>query len=119
MRWPVRPRTTSTSRKARTGASRSWCCARCASRSTEALGWKNSSGVRLQSDRDRSAREVAAPRLDRGGRPSDAHVEAAPFTASGGLDREDVLLTELVDQLDRKSTRLNSSHLGISYAVFC
>src|SRR5262245_64926966 len=24
-----------------------------------------------------------------------------------------------VDLLDRKSTRLNSSHLGISYAVFC
>src|SRR5436853_5849535 len=24
-----------------------------------------------------------------------------------------------VDQRDRKSTRLNSSHLGISYAVFC
>src|SRR5256885_10087254 len=24
-----------------------------------------------------------------------------------------------VDQLDRKSTRLNSSHLVISYAVFC
>src|SRR5437899_8195264 len=23
------------------------------------------------------------------------------------------------NQLDRKSTRLNSSHLGISYAVFC
>src|SRR5205814_7862997 len=23
------------------------------------------------------------------------------------------------DDLDRKSTRLNSSHLGISYAVFC
>src|ERR1035441_2242254 len=27
--------------------------------------------------------------------------------------------TELINQLDRKSTRLNSSHLGISYAVFC
>src|ERR1039458_8677354 len=25
----------------------------------------------------------------------------------------------VVDQTDRKSTRLNSSHLGISYAVFC
>src|SRR5258705_6558022 len=25
----------------------------------------------------------------------------------------------LVDRRDRKSTRLNSSHLGISYAVFC
>src|SRR5262245_62394208 len=24
-----------------------------------------------------------------------------------------------IDFLDRKSTRLNSSHLGISYAVFC
>src|SRR5258705_13705015 len=28
-------------------------------------------------------------------------------------------LTPGQDQLDRKSTRLNSSHLGISYAVFC
>src|ERR1035438_3259147 len=26
---------------------------------------------------------------------------------------------ELLKDLDRKSTRLNSSHLGISYAVFC
>src|SRR5688572_31762605 len=26
---------------------------------------------------------------------------------------------EMVDQLDRKSTRLNSSHSQISYAVFC
>src|SRR5258705_4116115 len=25
----------------------------------------------------------------------------------------------LIAELDRKSTRLNSSHLGISYAVFC
>src|SRR5262245_65256706 len=28
-------------------------------------------------------------------------------------------ITELVVPADRKSTRLNSSHLGISYAVFC
>src|SRR5205814_10259404 len=27
--------------------------------------------------------------------------------------------SEMVRILDRKSTRLNSSHLGISYAVFC
>src|ERR1035438_10570911 len=26
---------------------------------------------------------------------------------------------KLVNRIDRKSTRLNSSHLGISYAVFC
>src|ERR1035441_4958288 len=28
-------------------------------------------------------------------------------------------ISELVSHIDRKSTRLNSSHLGISYAVFC
>src|ERR1035441_10874344 len=26
---------------------------------------------------------------------------------------------DIIQNLDRKSTRLNSSHLGISYAVFC
>src|ERR1039458_8867729 len=30
-----------------------------------------------------------------------------------------VLLAHAADRTDRKSTRLNSSHLGISYAVFC
>src|SRR5262245_47575604 len=30
-----------------------------------------------------------------------------------------VFLLCLCGELDRKSTRLNSSHLGISYAVFC
>src|SRR5436853_4078751 len=30
-----------------------------------------------------------------------------------------VVNTVLLKPLDRKSTRLNSSHLGISYAVFC
>src|ERR1035441_1660749 len=28
-------------------------------------------------------------------------------------------ISMLVDAINRKSTRLNSSHLGISYAVFC
>src|SRR5207253_10361770 len=28
-------------------------------------------------------------------------------------------LKQLVDDIDRKSTRLNSSHVAISYAVFC
>src|SRR5262245_62473297 len=30
-----------------------------------------------------------------------------------------VWLTAVIRKVDRKSTRLNSSHLGISYAVFC
>src|SRR5256885_3079802 len=32
---------------------------------------------------------------------------------------EEILLIDGVQHLDRKSTRLNSSHLVISYAVFC
>src|SRR5439155_20599300 len=31
----------------------------------------------------------------------------------------DVSLSSLTSQSDRKSTRLNSSHVAISYAVFC
>src|SRR5258705_13019726 len=37
--------------------------------------------------------------------------------AGNGLAENQVL--HLEGALDRKSTRLNSSHLGISYAVFC
>src|SRR5262245_63099080 len=38
-------------------------------------------------------------------------------TGEGPLDGRSDLFA--VGVLDRKSTRLNSSHLGISYAVFC
>src|SRR3712207_7989945 len=35
-------------------------------------------------------------------------------------DRVDIMLRgHMLHQLDRKSTRLNSSHANISYAVFC
>src|SRR5256885_9968997 len=37
----------------------------------------------------------------------------------GGLAHRSAEDDELVVSLDRKSTRLNSSHLVISYAVFC
>src|SRR5262245_62722265 len=42
------------------------------------------------------------------------HVPAAPGRVGAGLRGPG-----RVPRLDRKSTRLNSSHLGISYAVFC
>src|SRR5258705_598892 len=47
------------------------------------------------------------------------------FTARAAIDLEYIMIdSDLLDVLltwdqDRKSTRLNSSHLGISYAVFC
>src|SRR5437773_3663733 len=37
--------------------------------------------------------------------------------ARGGLDLNEVF--DIAVQIDRKSTRLNSSHITISYAVFC
>src|SRR5258705_8181897 len=42
---------------------------------------------------------------------------AAIAAARAGVDLDDSRHVALC--LDRKSTRLNSSHLGISYAVFC
>src|SRR2546427_3733220 len=39
--------------------------------------------------------------------------------AKGLVDGDQLQLGELVRELDRKSTRLNSSHSQISYAVFC
>src|SRR2546426_3494377 len=39
--------------------------------------------------------------------------------SAGGLEAFSQLLRNLPQKTDRKSTRLNSSHLVISYAVFC
>src|SRR5262245_63532529 len=55
-------------------------------------------------------------------RSHDAHVLAPQLArvphAAGVRDHVD-LAVHVVGVVDRKSTRLNSSHLGISYAVFC
>src|SRR5258705_2849843 len=43
----------------------------------------------------------------------------ASFNAHWGTGRFGARHVEVFAVVDRKSTRLNSSHLGISYAVFC
>src|ERR1035441_6452377 len=48
--------------------------------------------------------------------------EDAPVVSKGlraGVHRVPLLQRRRRERPDRKSTRLNSSHLGISYAVFC
>src|SRR5690606_39604195 len=70
------------------------------------------------------------PRLARGHRTRLSHLRlsgsitalATPFTLAGELDLDAwrrLLLAQLSGGTDRKSTRLNSSHVQISYAVFC
>src|SRR5690606_41296683 len=53
--------------------------------------------------------------LPRGGMRDQALQRLVPVAAArtGEVDRR------MLDALDRKSTRLNSSHVKISYAVFC
>src|SRR3989454_2209542 len=55
-------------------------------------------------------------RLHRGGEDRDR--PAAPDPEAGRGERSE-RSADVVHRQDRKSTRLNSSHLVISYAVFC
>src|SRR5437899_11101907 len=54
---------------------------------------------------------------------SQAHSSIEKAVKIAGLGRQNLRLIEVDERFamrpDRKSTRLNSSHLGISYAVFC
>src|SRR3712207_7880345 len=68
----------------------------------------------FRSDPRRGAREMAVDEL---ARQADGLEDLRPVV---GLDRRDAHLGDRLEQaLDRKSTRLNSSHANISYAVFC
>src|SRR5205814_10479706 len=68
----------------------------------------------LQPQRRRARR----PRLRRRVRPA---LEREPPDRERQIERAgvDALEPQVLTLGDRKSTRLNSSHLGISYAVFC
>src|SRR5258705_10088946 len=47
------------------------------------------------------------------------HCDTVILCRDWGFQLLDVKLMNMEEEKDRKSTRLNSSHLGISYAVFC
>src|SRR5205814_6002125 len=74
-------------------------------------------------DAGRHGRDPARPSI---GAPERIHYGAIVAAVTGGLNDDVALKPEVIPQApelhlrrDRKSTRLNSSHLGISYAVFC
>src|SRR5262245_63502401 len=47
------------------------------------------------------------------------HRQLDRIVPAGAVDHDHIVLAVTGRAADRKSTRLNSSHLGISYAVFC
>src|SRR5205814_4025942 len=69
--------------------------------------------LRGRLDRDQPAQGVK-PDLDGPGVPARAAGGDQGLRQAG-----DVVAEDLLEPRDRKSTRLNSSHFGISYAVFC
>src|ERR1039458_3300722 len=101
-----------------TGAAEAEVCRRaspvgCGTQSHPELG-------RARSNRGRSSRSASGPKVRR---------RLAARTAGSNSDRDETphpaavrhrhVLEFHLPGADRKSTRLNSSHLGISYAVFC
>src|SRR5690606_40133244 len=65
----------------------------------------------------------AQNRIVRGKRRASDLVGPGPRNRERGrhalVSRRDIKLLEIQRRADRKSTRLNSSHVKISYAVFC
>src|SRR5690242_21030582 len=50
---------------------------------------------------------------------NDAQIKDPDIDASMDAVKNSVDFDKIKDAIDRKSTRLNSSHMSISYAVFC
>src|SRR3712207_8319186 len=61
--------------------------------------------------------ELLPVRIGREGELIDRHGQVRDAAQKRGLEPEGVV--ERREEEDRKSTRLNSSHANISYAVFC
>src|SRR5207249_11620267 len=62
---------------------------------------------------------ASVPRVDRIVGPGNAYVAEAKLAVSREVAIDSPAGPSEVLVVDRKSTRLNSSHVSISYAVFC
>src|SRR2546426_9396255 len=64
-------------------------------------------------------RDERATRVEQQGHEPPVHSTSRTISISTGMFTGSPVEIEMVLEVDRKSTRLNSSHLVISYAVFC
>src|SRR5205814_9817181 len=76
-------------------------------------GLRRGSAAEPRQERDRRVKEGAGSGVDSG-----VHIDPSR-RARAARSAQDDSTGRLDKKEDRKSTRLNSSHLGISYAVFC
>src|SRR5205807_8769466 len=67
----------------------------------------------------RAAQATYQTMVETARRMHDVEMECVALNRQAVLEGEDFFRLERAMALDRKSTRLNSSHLVISYAVFC
>src|SRR5439155_25245983 len=82
-------------------------------------GWVYAQGQAAQTARPQMSEEVFKDIRVLKGIPVDEFMDVmGMFSASLGYCCSDCHVKEAVGK-DRKSTRLNSSHVAISYAVFC
>src|ERR1039458_6673954 len=80
-------------------------------------GWAMTRVSRFQTE---SSRKESAADQDRCWASASPKPPRKRWRAEVSMPGEEVKEASLsVARMDRKSTRLNSSHLGISYAVFC
>src|SRR5699024_12514249 len=78
----------------------------------------NSTGTDVRHTNDRNAKERTVNEGDSNRRGPDNHTSNRRDTEEEAVtDEVKNEIAEIVQ--DRKSTRLNSSHVSISYAVFC
>src|SRR5256885_10063960 len=75
--------------------------------------WSNEKGPQL------SLRALSSGSTPSGLGKRHAHLALVLAATVAVADLADIVGIALEEQQDRKSTRLNSSHLVISYAVFC
>src|ERR1035441_1435068 len=67
----------------------------------------------------RQMKKTASQRVSKSASQQKHAVSKVADGVRTGTVKRDTTETQIALTLDRKSTRLNSSHLGISYAVFC
>src|SRR5690606_39535571 len=79
------------------------------------LGWVNVKASKLKVQTPAQFLQAQAQKI---GLNKEIQTQLSQLKLSAFIDHPSLMTTEIENRLDRKSTRLNSSHVKISYAVF-